>query len=348
MMSTDDVASDEQELFEHYRYVADPGQELLRIDKFLIDRIPDTSRNKIQEAARAGNIRVNNAAVKPNYKVRPGDQISVVLPYPVREFELIAENIPLDIVFEDDDLMVLNKPAGLVTHPGFGNFTGTLVNGLLYHFGNLPGGEAAGVRPGLVHRLDKNTSGLMVVAKSEFALSHLARQFFERTTGRTYHALVWGNLAEDQGTIEGNIGRSNRDRKVMAVFDDPEIGKPAVTHYRVLRRFNYVTLVECRLETGRTHQIRVHMQFIGHPLFNDPEYGGDRILKGTTFTKYKQFVQNCFDVCPRHALHARTLAFDHPATGERMEFSYDIPTDMVQVMEKWERYTSSSKAEHRE
>ncbi len=336
---------DEQELYEHYRYVADPGQELLRIDKFLIDRIPDTSRNKIQEAARAGNILVNEQTVKPNYKVRPDDVISVVLPYPVREIELIPEDIPLEIVYEDEALVVVNKAAGMVTHPGYGNYTGTLINALLHHFGTLPGGAKAGERPGLVHRLDKNTSGLMVVAKSEYALTHLARQFFDRTTNRKYQAVVWGDVAENEGTITGHIGRSLKNRKVMSVFPEGEYGKHAVTHYKVVRRFGYVTLVECKLETGRTHQIRAHMKHIGHPLFNDPEYGGDKILKGTTFTKYKQFVQNCFEVCPRHALHAQTLGFQHPDTGERFQFDSAIPNDMVEMMEKWERYVASRKEE---
>jgi 23S rRNA pseudouridine1911/1915/1917 synthase len=330
--------TDADELFEHHKFIADPGQELLRIDKFLIDRIPNTSRNKIQESARAGNILVNGNAVKNNYKIRPGDEVSVVMPYPVREIELLAEDIPLDIVFEDETLLVINKVAGMVSHPGFGNFSGTLVNAVLHHLGVLPGGTDAGVRPGLVHRLDKNTSGLMVLAKTDFAMSHLARQFFDRTSSRKYHAIVWGDFETDEGTVTGNIGRSLKNRKVMSVFPDGEVGKHAVTHYKVLRRFGYVTLLECKLETGRTHQIRAHMQYIGHPLFNDPEYDGDRILSGTTFTKYRQFVENCFQVCPRHALHAKTLGFNHPETGERMEFDSDLPKDMSLLLEKWERY----------
>jgi len=330
---------EEQELYEHYRFAADPGQDIMRIDKFLVDRIPDTSRNKIQEAARAGNILVNGKTVKPNHKIHPRDEVSVVMPYPVREFELIAEDIPLDIIFEDDEVIVLNKPAGLVVHPGFGNFTGTLVNAFMFHLNNLPGGEAAGMRPGLVHRLDKNTSGLMVVAKTDFALAHLARQFFERTSGRTYQAMVWGDLADDAGTVDAFIGRSLKDRKLRAVFPHEDYNsKHAVTHYKVLQRFGYVTFVECKLETGRTHQIRVHMQHLGHPLFNDTEYGGDKIMRGTTFTKYKQFVKNCFEACPRHALHAKTLSFDHPTTGQRLSFDSDLPADMQALLQKWEGY----------
>lgn len=338
--STSEEREEEEELYEHHRIKCDPGQQLLRIDKFLMDRIANVSRNRIQTAAHNGNILVNGKAVKPNYRVKPGDDISIVLPYPVREIELIAEDIPLDIVYEDDYLILLNKPAGLVVHPGVGNFTGTLVNALLFHFGKLPhpkGGEP--VRPGLVHRLDKLTTGLMVIAKTEDALTNLARQFYDRTIERRYVALVWGDLEED-GTITGNLGRSPKDRKVMTVFPEGDHGKHAVTHYKVLERFGYVTLIECKLETGRTHQIRVHMKHIGHPLFNDQDYGGNRILKGTSFAKYKQFVENCFDLCPRQALHARSLAFTHPHTRKWFSFESELPSDMQAVIEKWRNYTA--------
>lgn len=342
-MSTENKEQ-EEELFEHYKITADKGQEPLRIDKFLMDRIPNTSRNKLQVAARNGNILVNGKAVKSNYKVKPDDEISIVLPYPVRNLELIPEDIPLNIVYEDDDLIVINKEAGMVVHPGFGNYTGTLVNALVYHFDNLPSlpNNYFG-RPGLVHRLDKNTSGIMVVAKTEDALTHLAKQFFDRTTQRRYQALVWGDFEEDEGTITGNLARSLKNRKIMAVYDEPEIGKHAVTHYKVLERFGYTTLVECKLETGRTHQIRVHMKHIKHPLFNDNEYGGDRILKGTVYTKYKQFVENCFSVLPRQALHAKSLGFEHPRTGEWMQFESDLPEDMEKGIEKWRNYSKVKK-----
>jgi 23S rRNA pseudouridine1911/1915/1917 synthase len=335
--------NEDQELFEHYRYVADKGQEPLRIDKFLMDRVPNTSRNKVQTAAHSGNILVNEKAVKPNYKVKPGDNISIVLPYPVRELELIPENIPLDIVYEDDQLVIVNKAPGMVVHPGYGNYSGTLVNALIYHFQNLPDQKAEfGSRPGLVHRIDKNTSGLLVVAKTEHAQTHLARQFFERTTDRRYTAIVWGDL-DDEGTIEGNIGRSLKNRKVMDVFPEGDFGRTARTHYKTLERFGYVSVVECKLETGRTHQIRVHFKHIGHPLFNDQEYGGDKVLKGTTFTKYKQFIHNCFDMVPRQALHARTLGLTHPTTGKWMQFDSELAPDMTALIEKWRNYISSRK-----
>jgi 23S rRNA pseudouridine1911/1915/1917 synthase len=330
---------EQDDLFEHYNITADPGQEPLRIDKFLLDRIPNTSRNKLQVAARNGNIVVNGNEVKPNYKVKPRDVISIVLPYPVREVELIPENIPLDILYEDDEVIVLNKQAGLVVHPGYGNYTGTLVNALIYHFENLPQkpDDFYG-RPGLVHRLDKNTSGIMIVAKTETALTNLAKQFYDRTTHREYYAVVWGDFEEDQGTITGHIGRSLKNRKVMSVFPDGDYGKHAVTHYEVLERFNYVTLVKCKLETGRTHQIRAHFRHIKHPLFNDIEYEGDKILKGTTFTKYKQFITNCFSAIPRHALHAKSLGFHHPKTGEWMQFNSELPSDMEDLLERWRNY----------
>lgn len=332
----------EQELFEHHAVTVDPGQDLLRIDKFLLDKIPNTSRNKLQVAAKNGNIMVNDQPVKSNYKVKPGDQVSIVMPYPVREVELLPEDIPLDIVYEDDAVIVLNKAAGMVVHPGFGNYTGTLVNALMHHFENLPKAKDFYGRPGLVHRLDKNTTGLMVIAKTEDALTKLAKQFYDRTTSRKYNALVWGDFEEDEGTITGNLGRSLKNRKLMDVFPEADQGKHAVTHYKVLRRFGYVSFIECKLETGRTHQIRVHLKYQKHPLFGDFDYGGDKILKGTTFTKYKQFVSNCFDILPRQALHAKSLGFDHPVTGERMEFTSELPTDMTQVLDKWEVYCQNN------
>ena len=341
-----DISTEDQELYEHHRIVCDPGQTLVRLDKFLFDRLAHTSRNRIQVAAREGHVRVNDKAAKPSQKVKPGDEISIVLPYPQRDVELLPENIPLQILYEDAHVVVIDKPAGLVVHPGHGNWTGTLVNALLFHFGQLPAVPGAAIpRPGLVHRLDKDTSGVMVVGKNEEALSHLARQFFERTSDRRYNALVWGDFDEDHGSIEGHIGRSLKDRTVQFVYPDGDQGKPAVTRWRVVERFRYVTLVECKLETGRTHQIRVHMQWTGHPLFNDAAYGGDRILKGTTFTRYRQFVENCFAILPRQALHARTLEFDHPATGERMRFESPLPPDMEQVLEKWRKYTHATSSD---
>ena len=340
-MNTEEHSEQEEELFEHYNIKADPGQTFLRIDKFLVDRLPDTSRNRIQNAANNGNILVNGKEVKPNYKVHPGDEISVVLPYPPRVVELLPEDIPLNIVYEDDDQVVVNKEAGMVVHPGYGNFTGTLVNALIHHFEHLPTKDGDPERPGLVHRLDKNTTGVMVIAKSEFALTKLSKYFFDRNIDRTYQALVWGDFEEDEGVIEGHIGRSFKNRKVMQVFPDGDYGKDALTRYKVLERFGYVTLVECKLETGRTHQIRVHFAHIGHPLFNDNDYGGDAILRGTTFTKYKQFIQNCFKILPRQALHAKTLCFVHPRTGEELFFNSELPDDMQQVLEKWRVYTEN-------
>jgi 23S rRNA pseudouridine1911/1915/1917 synthase len=331
---------DQQELFEHYRFKADPGQSLLRIDKFLSDRLENSSRTRIQNAANAGNILVNNNAVKPNYKIKPGDIVQIVLPTPPREIELIPENIPLNIVYEDDDVLVVNKEPGMVVHPGYGNYTGTLVNALMWHFRDLPLFNTGESRPGLVHRLDKNTSGILVIAKNEFALNRLSKQFYDRTTDRRYNALVWGIPDPLEGTITGNVGRSIKDRKVMQVFKDDTEGKTAITHYKVLEDFGYISLIECKLETGRTHQIRVHFSHIKHPLFNDEEYGGDQILKGTTFTKYQQFIKNCFKILPRQALHAKSLAFDHPVTGKRLSFDSDLPDDMVQVIEKWRKYIS--------
>lgn len=339
-----DITDDEQgdELYEHHNYVADKGQEKLRIDKFLMDRIPNTSRNKIQLAAHNGNILVNKNTVKPNYKVKPNDEISIVLPYPVRNLELIPEDIPLEITYEDNELCVVNKPANLVVHPGYGNYSGTLVNGLLHHFDNLPElpSDYFG-RPGLVHRLDKHTTGLMVVAKTENTLTHLAKQFFDRTTYRRYQALVWGDFEEEEGTVDLYIGRSLKNRKLMVGYPDEDHGKHAITHYKVIERFGYVTLIECRLETGRTHQIRAHMIHIGHPLFNDLEYGGDSVIKGTSFTKYKQFVENCFQLLPGQALHAKSLGFIHPKSGEDLVFDSELPDYFEEVLEKWRRYTGS-------
>lgn len=331
----------EQELYEHHKYTVDPGQEPLRIDKFLMDRMPNSSRSKIQEATKNGYILVDDKQIKPNYKVQPGEIIRVEMPFPVRELELIPENIPIDIVYEDDTLAVINKKAGMVVHPAYGNYTGTLVNALIYHFENLPNADASvGLRPGIVHRLDKNTTGLMVVAKNEYAMAHLSKQFADRTTERRYQALAWGDLEED-GSIDGHIGRSLQDRKIMAVFPDGDIGKKAITHYKVLKRFGYVTLVECKLETGRTHQIRAHFKHINHPLFNDDTYKGDRIVKGTTFSKYKQFIMNCFNVIPRHALHAKSLGFIHPKTEEKMTFESELPEDMLAVLKKWNTYINA-------
>lgn len=342
-MKEEDLSDTENddELFEHHRIVADAGQGLVRLDKFLVDRLEKTSRTRVQDACDNNFVRVNGIPVKSSYKVKPRDIITIEMPYPVREIELIPENIPIEILYEDADVLVLNKQAGIVVHPGHGNYTGTLVNALMYHFENLPANSSNGMpRPGLVHRLDKLTTGVMVIAKTDFALAHLSKQFFDRTIERKYVALVWGDVAED-GTIVGNTGRSVQDRKVFTVFPNGESGKHAVTHYKVLERLGYVSLVECKLETGRTHQIRVHMKYIGHTLFGDPEYGGNKILKGTTFSKYKQFVQNCLDILPRQGLHAKLLEFTHPTTGERLKFEKDLPEDMSLVIEKWKNYISA-------
>ena len=332
---------DNEELYEHYRFTASDGQIPLRVDKFLMNFIENATRNKIQQAAKAGNILVNDHPVKSNHKVKPKDVVRVVLEHPPHENLLIAEDIPLDIIFEDDEVIVLNKPAGLVVHPGHGNYSGTLVNGLIHHIENLP--TNSNERPGLVHRIDKDTSGLLVVAKTEFSMANLSKQFFDRTTERLYYALVWGNIEEDEGRIEGHIGRSFKNRLQMDVFPDGEYGKHAVTHFKVIERLTYVTLVQCKLETGRTHQIRAHFKHIGHTLFNDERYGGNEILKGTTFTKYKQFVENCFKVLPRQALHAKTLGFTHPTTGEFMQFDSPMPEDIKNCLEKWRTYTLNSK-----
>lgn len=344
---TDDDTDDAEgsdELYEHFNITADKGQGMLRLDKFLVTRLESTSRNRIQDAADAGNILVNGKAVKSSYKIKPLDQISIMMPYPPREVEIIAEDIPLSIPYEDNDIIIINKEAGMVVHPGHGNYSGTLVNALTFHLQGLPLFEKGDLRAGLVHRIDKNTSGLLVVAKNERAHAFLARQFFDHTIRRVYHALVWGNFDQDEGIIEGNIARHISDRLKMAVYPpDGPVGKTAVTHYRVLKRLGYVTLLECRLETGRTHQIRVHMESIGHPLFNDERYGGDRILKGTTFTKYKQFVENCFALMPRHGLHALSLGFVHPTTREEVYFESEYPADFAACLARWDTYTAARK-----
>jgi len=341
---TDDVEineQDEQDLYEHLRVVVDKGQSLLRIDKFLMHRVENASRNRIQNAIDLGNVLVNDKPIKPSYKVKPLDVISVVLPHPPRDTEVYPENITLDIVYEDDDVLIVNKPAGMVVHPGYNNYTGTLVNGLVYHFQQLPTLPGNDGRPGLVHRIDKDTSGLLLISKNERAMTWLARQFFEHTITRKYLALVWGDLEQD-GTVTGYIGRSVNDRRVMAIYDDPEKGKWSVTHYKVLERMNYVTLIECQLETGRTHQIRAHMKHIGHPLFSDATYGGDKILKGTVFSKYKQFVDNCFEIMPRQALHAQTLGFIHPTQKKYIYFESALPQDFETVLEKWRKYIAAT------
>ena len=334
--------SDGQNLYEHFRFEVDRGQGMLRIDKFLQMKIENASRTKIQAAADAGFIIVNGSSARANYRVKPGDVIRVMLTYPQREIEIIPEDIPLDIVYEDDSLVVVNKPAGMVVHPSYGHYTGTLINALAYRYNDLPIFNGGDARPGLVHRIDKNTSGLLVVAKTEQAKAHISRQFFNHTSHRRYVALVWGELRDDEGTIIGKIGRNVRNRQIMDVFPmDVPMGKHAVTHYRVLEKFGYVTLVECRLETGRTHQIRIHMKFIGHPLFNDPEYSGCEIRCGTTFAKYSQFVENCFSLLPGQALHAKELGFDHPVTGERMMFDSELPDNFKTLIDRWRTYTNS-------
>jgi len=332
-METQDI---DESLYEHYSFTADSGQQALRVDKFLMNRIENATRNKIQQAAKAGSVRVNDVVVKSNYKVKGGDQVKVLFTHPPYENLLVGENIPLDIVYEDDALVVVNKAAGMVVHPGHGNYNGTLLNALLYHFESLP--LNANDRPGLVHRIDKDTSGLLVVAKTEKAMTHLAKQFFDKTSQRSYYALVWGDVKDDTGTIEGHIGRDPKNRLLMTVFPDGDQGKEAITHYEVVERFGYTTLLRCRLETGRTHQIRAHMKHIGHTLFGDSRYGGDNILKGTTFTKYKQFVDNCFKLLPRQALHAQTLGFVHPISGKSMSFDAPLPNDMLTALDKWRHY----------
>lgn len=336
-----DESSADGELFEHFRFVADKGQQLLRVDKFLVSRLEKSSRNRIQQAADAGCVLVNGKAVKSNYRVKPLDVVSVVMDRPRYELEIIPEDIPLEIVYEDAEVLVVNKPAGLVVHPGHGNYSGTLVNALAWHFKDNPDYDVNDPRMGLVHRIDKDTSGLLVVAKTPDAKTHLGKQFFNKTTRREYVAVVWGEPSPLAGRIEGNIGRNPKDRMQMAVMEDPNEGKHAVTHYEVIESFGYASMVKCRLETGRTHQIRVHMLHIGHPLLNDARYGGDKVLRGERSGSYMQFIHNCFDLCPRQALHARTLGFVHPSTGEELFFEAPIPSDMTAMIEKWRVYAAS-------
>lgn len=335
------VVENPSELYEHFRVVVDKGQSQVRVDKYLFERLVNSSRNRIQKAADAGLIMANGKPVKSSYKVKPCDVLTVMMDRPRYDNDIIPEDIPLDIVYEDNELMVVNKPAGLVVHPGCGNYHGTLVNAIAWHLKDNPSYDPNDPQVGLVHRIDKDTSGLLVVAKTPDAKTHLGLQFYNKTTRRKYNALVWGVVENNEGTIEGNIGRNPRDRMQMAVLSDPAQGKHAVTHYRVLERLGYVTLVECVLETGRTHQIRVHMKHIGHTLFNDERYGGNEILKGTHFSKYKQFVNNCFETCPRQALHAMTLGFVHPRTGEEMFFTSPLPEDMTNLIDKWRNYISN-------
>lgn len=338
-----DELEGEPQLYEHFRFVVDSGQEPLRIDKYMLEKLQHSSRNRIQRAADAGFVHVNDRPVKRNYRVRPGDVVTLMLDRPRHDTSIEAEDIPLDVVYEDSQLMVVNKPAGLVVHPGVGNFTGTLVNALAWHLRDVEGYDPNDPEVGLVHRIDKDTSGLLVVAKTPNAKTKLGLQFFNKTTHRSYNALVWGNVKDDEGRIEGNIGRDPKDRLRMAVFaPDSGIGKPAVTHYRVIERFGYVTLIECILETGRTHQIRAHMRSIGHPLFADERYGGMEILRGERSASYRAFVQNCFSLCPRQALHARTLGFVHPTTGKQMDFTSEWPEDMRQLIEKWRTFIAGT------
>lgn len=338
MYDEEEYDEDSVSQYEHYRFEVDKGQGPLRIDRYLMNRIENATRNKIQQAAKDGNILVNDQPVKSNYKVKPLDVIRIVFEHPPHEYLLVPEDIPIQIVYEDEHVIVVNKEAGMVVHPGHGNYSGTLVNALAFHFENLPVNSSQ--RPGLVHRLDKDTSGLLVVAKTEEAMANLSQQFHDKKPKREYVALVWGDVEEDSGTIEGNIGRNPKNRLQNIVYeeDDAEKGKEAITHYKVLERFGYVTLVSCELETGRTHQIRVHLKYIGHTLFNDERYGGDKILKGTLFNKYRQFVENCFTVLPRQALHAKTLGFNHPVTNEYMEFTSELPDDMKACLERWANY----------
>lgn len=338
MPNISDLDTQDDQLYEHYAFRVVKGQQSVRVDKYLMNFMENVTRSKIQNAVKDGFVFVNGKSVKASYKVKPNDYVTVKFEHPTHEQLLVAEDIPIDIVYEDDDVLVVNKPAGMVVHPGHGNYSGTLINGLIYHFENLPNNSSN--RPGLVHRIDKDTTGLLVVAKTELAMTHLSNQFAKKTSEREYIALVWGNVEEDEGTIEGNIGRHPKNRLQNTVYEgeDAYKGKSAVTHYKVIERFGYVTLVSCRLETGRTHQIRVHMKHIGHTLFNDERYGGEKILKGTTFTKYKQFISNCFKILPRQALHAKSLGFEHPNTGKFLRFTTEIPEDIQSCTEKWRSY----------
>lgn len=347
VIEPDDELEISEVLYEQLSFTVDKGQEPLRIDKFLTSRIENATRNKVQKAIENDRVLVNNKSISPNYKVKPHDHITVYSHKESRGEEIIPEELPLNIVYEDDDIMIINKPAGLVVHPGSGNYSGTLINGVAYYLTskNSEISEETLPRFGLVHRIDKNTTGLMILAKNSQAASHLAKAFFNHTISRRYHALVWGDMENDEGTIVAHIGRHQKSRKLFDAYPEGEHGKEAITHYRVLERFGYVTLVECILETGRTHQIRVHMQHIGHPLFNDSTYGGDRIVKGTVYTRYKQFVDNCFSICPRHALHAKTIGFIHPTTRQPMQFDSELAEDMKQVIEKWRNYAKARKIE---
>lgn len=336
---------EKDELYEHFSFEVDKGQCLTRIDKYLLGLIPNTSRNKIQNATKANCILVNGKPEKSNYKVKPLDKISVLMPNPPREVEILPEDIPLNVVYEDDDIILINKEAGLVVHPGHGNYTGTLVNALTFRFLNQKNKNGEFIKPYLVHRIDKNTSGVIIVAKNEWAQIYLAKQFFNHTIDRKYYALVWGDFQEDEGTVNVNVGRHPKNRLVMTTFPEGDEGRDAITHWKVVERFGYVTLVECILETGRTHQIRIHMKSIGHPLFNDTTYGGNEILKGTTFTKYRQYINNCFDIIPRQALHAKQLGFIHPGTEKYVFFDSDLPTDMHMVVEKWRAYSRHKEME---
>ncbi len=337
-LDIDQFDDEEVTLFEHHHMVIDKKQSMVRIDKYLTDKLANATRNKVQTAIDNGHITVNGKTVKSNYKIKPDDEIKVFLEKPVMHTEVIPEELPLDIIYEDDYLLIINKPPGMVVHPAHGNWTGTLVNGLVHYFNQLPELPGNSGRPGLVHRIDKDTSGLLVIAKSEAAMTDLANQFFHHTIDRTYIALVWGEPEADEGTINAHVGRSAKDRKVMMAFPDGSQGKHAITHYKVLKRLRYVSLIQCNLETGRTHQIRAHMKHIGHPLFNDTMYGGDKIRKGTQFSKYKSFVQNCFDLMPRQALHAKSLGFVHPITKKHVYFEVPLPEDFSSVLEKWEQY----------
>ncbi|MFM7195859.1 MAG: RluA family pseudouridine synthase [Bacteroidota bacterium] len=343
MSETENLIDQESDdgLFVHHRIIVDGGQGLLRLDKFLTERIANATRTKVQSAIDEGFVSVNGKPVKSNYRIHPYDEIVVALPEPPRDTDIKPENIPLNIVFEDDHLLVVNKPAGMVVHPAHENWTGTLVNALVWHFSNLPQMQGNEGKPGLVHRIDKDTSGLLVIAKTEPAMTALAAQFFHHTIERTYQALVWGEPDPAEGTVNVHLGRSPKDRRVTIAFPDGSIGRHAITHFRTLKPMRYVSLIECRLETGRTHQIRAHMKYLGHPIFNDAMYGGDQILRGTVFTKYRQFVDNCFDLCPRQALHAKTLGFIHPVTGEKLRFDSELPQDMQAVMMKWENYVKN-------
>jgi 23S rRNA pseudouridine1911/1915/1917 synthase len=335
----------EDEWFEHHRITADAKQAALRIDRFLMDRLPNVTRNKLQNAIRDGFVKVNEKEIKPNYKIRPADVVTVVLPEPPRDEDVVPENIPLNIVYEDEHLLVVNKAAGMVVHPAYQNWSGTLVNALTWHFQHLPEMEGNNGRPGLVHRIDKDTSGLLVIAKTELAMNSLAKQFYDHSIERTYYAMVWGEPNPEQGTINIHLGRSLKDRRITAPFPDGDFGRHAITHYKTLATYRYVSLLKCNLETGRTHQIRAHMKYIGHPLFNDTTYGGSEILKGTIFSKYKQFVQNCFSIMPRQALHAKTLGFIHPDSGKRVQFDSELPDDFKALIDKWEHYVNYVKEE---